>query len=95
MSSTVTAKTAKRKAKSTPSTAKRPTKKPRRTLDSFFAPQIAVCSDDPDGQATTKHVSLSAEQARVLLMVVNDEQNVFFTGAAGVLVSFAGSIFPY
>ncbi|KAK0200720.1 PIF1-like helicase-domain-containing protein [Desarmillaria ectypa] len=77
-----TTTTAKRKTKSIPSTSKRPAKKPRHTLDSFFS-QVAVCSDDPDGQATTKHVSLSAEQIRVLRMVVNEEQNVFFTGAAG------------
>ncbi len=96
MSTATTAtNTAKRKAKSTPSNAKRPAKKPRQTLDSFFAPQVAVCNDGPDDQATTKQVSLSAEQIKVLRMVVSDEQNVFFTGAAGVFVSFAGSVSSY
>lgn len=78
-----TTTTYKRKSKSIPSTDKRPAKKPRQTLDSFFSSQVTVCGDDPDGQATTKHVSLSVEQTKVLRMVVNDEQNVFFTGAAG------------
>ncbi|KAI0649793.1 hypothetical protein C8Q79DRAFT_348391 [Trametes meyenii] len=65
------------------------TDKRRRTLDTFFLPQVAVKSTVERGEnATCEHVSLNQEQVRVLQMVVQEEKNVFFTGAAGESTSF-------
>ncbi|KAF7330814.1 ATP-dependent DNA helicase PIF1 [Mycena venus] len=61
---------------------KRPTKQPRRTIDSFFSPQVlapASSSNDND----RKMVSLNAEQNAILRQVVDEGKNVFFTGSAG------------
>ncbi|KAI0672182.1 PIF1-like helicase-domain-containing protein [Trametes maxima] len=58
--------------------------KRRRTLDTFFSPQVTIpFAGENDGNATCEHVSLNQEQVRVLQMVVQEEKNVFFTGAAG------------
>lgn len=46
------------------------------SIRSFFPPQVATSTD-------LKH-ALSAEQANVLRMVVEEGKNVFFTGAAGI-----------
>ena len=67
----------------------RASKRPRSTINNFFAPQIAV-QDSPgiDGirrksSGGTTNVTLSVEQRQVLKMVVEEEKNVFFTGSAG------------
>ncbi|KAF7301269.1 ATP-dependent DNA helicase PIF1 [Mycena indigotica] len=63
-------------------TSKRPAKQPRRTLDSYFSPQVlapASSVDDDD----RKMVSLNYEQTAILRQVVDDGENVFFTGSAG------------
>ncbi|OSD01012.1 hypothetical protein PYCCODRAFT_567775 [Trametes coccinea BRFM310] len=58
--------------------------KRRRTIDTFFSPQITLVSNpDNDGVTTCEQVSLNSEQVRVLHMVVQEEKSVFFTGAAG------------
>lgn len=71
----------------------------RTTLDAFFAPRQPVPSPVAEEKTTAKEpltkssrqqvtggridVGLSAEQAKVLRMVVDDERNIFFTGSAG------------
>ena len=67
----------------------RASKRPRSTINNFFAPQITV-QDSPgiDGirrksSGGTTNVTLSVEQRQVLKMVVEEEKNVFFTGSAG------------
>lgn len=74
----------KRKSQSTPNS--HPIKKPRHTLDSYFSAPVAIVSknsDDLSGGSTVSRVALSAEQTRVLRMVLDEGRNVFFTGAAG------------
>ncbi|KAI0634607.1 hypothetical protein C8Q77DRAFT_769366 [Trametes polyzona] len=59
--------------------------KRRRTLDTFFSPQVSIPSlAGKDADTPYEHVSLNAEQVRVLHMVVQEEKSVFFTGAAGM-----------
>jgi hypothetical protein len=65
-------------------------KQPRLTIDSFFTQQLTVNSGSGIDAMSGKNVAgkmidvtLSAEQQRVLRMVVDDGQNVFFTGSAG------------
>ncbi|KAJ7047809.1 hypothetical protein C8F04DRAFT_22854 [Mycena alexandri] len=61
---------------------KRPVKQPRRTIDSFFSPQVlAPASSTNDNDR--KLVSLNAEQNAILRQVVDEGKNVFFTGSAG------------
>lgn len=76
-----------------------PVKVQRTTLDAFFAPRQPVPSIAPDENTAAKQplatklpvkkstggrdVGLSAEQERVLRMVVDDERSIFFTGSAG------------
>lgn len=76
-----------------------PVKVQRTTLDAFFAPRQTVSGPAPDENTAAKepltkslsekksaggrNVGLSAEQERVLRMVVDDERNIFFTGSAG------------
>ncbi|KAI0652920.1 hypothetical protein C8Q70DRAFT_690236 [Cubamyces menziesii] len=58
--------------------------KRRRTIDTFFSPQVTIVTNQGDDAIPTcEHVSLNSEQVRVLQMVVQEEKNVFFTGAAG------------
>ncbi|KAI0366566.1 hypothetical protein BV20DRAFT_644001 [Pilatotrama ljubarskyi] len=65
--------------------------KRRRTLDTFFSPQVTIRTNRGDGgDAQCEHVSLNAEQIRVLQMVVQEEKNVFFTGAAVVELDSPG-----
>ncbi|GAW06344.1 ATP-dependent DNA helicase PIF1 [Lentinula edodes] len=59
------------------------TKKPNRTLESFFSPQVPLPKKSSDDPTEPSHVSLSPEQTRVLRMVIDGGKNVFFTGAAG------------
>ncbi|KAJ3480472.1 hypothetical protein NLI96_g8332 [Meripilus lineatus] len=61
----------------------KPTKQPRKTLDTFFSPQVLATGCPKDEKATREHVALNEEQIKVLRMVVEEEQNVFFTGSAG------------
>ncbi|KAJ7163788.1 PIF1-like helicase-domain-containing protein [Mycena crocata] len=71
----------KRKSDGEPSS-KRPVKQPRRTLDSYFSPQVlapASSTNDDD----RKLVSLNAEQTVILRQVVDEGKNIFFTGSAG------------
>lgn len=63
----------------------KPTKQPRKTLDTFFSPQVLATGCPKDEKATREHVALNEEQIKVLRMVVEEEQNVFFTGSAGEL----------
>lgn len=74
----------KRKAPAATSTPRKTIKKPRHTLDLYFSPPVTVvkASEDCD-DFSVSHVALSPEQTRVLRMVVNQGQSVFFTGAAG------------
>ncbi|THH29339.1 hypothetical protein EUX98_g4847 [Antrodiella citrinella] len=58
-------------------------KQPRKTLDTFFAPQLPVSATPDEETGKIEHVSLNEEQIRVLKMVVDEEKNVFFTGSAG------------
>lgn len=76
-----------------------PVKVQRTTLDAFFAPRQTAPSVAPDDSTAVKEPlkksapekkltagrndGLSAEQERVLRMVVDDERNIFFTGSAG------------
>lgn len=84
------------------SSASNATKKPRVTLDNFFAPKISVSvipnvgidgvasagkGDKGKGQGGMK-VDLSVEQWNVLRMVVDEGRSVFFTGSAGELWLF-------
>jgi hypothetical protein len=69
----------------------------RTTLDAFFAPRQTVPAEKDDATAKQllpkslsaqrlvgrRGVGLSAEQEKVLRMVVDDEMNIFFTGSAG------------
>ena len=64
---------------------KKAAKQPKRTLESFFSPQVLAAGVPTDEKATREHVALNAEQIRVLKMVVEEEKNVFFTGSAGEL----------
>ncbi|RDX52448.1 hypothetical protein OH76DRAFT_158218 [Lentinus brumalis] len=59
--------------------------KRRRTLDSFFSPQVTArtSADNEKTTGTREVVALNEEQVRVLQMVVDEGKNVFFTGAAG------------
>ncbi|KAF7331703.1 ATP-dependent DNA helicase PIF1 [Mycena kentingensis (nom. inval.)] len=71
-----------KKRKSEADVSARPAKQPRRTLDSFFAPQVlapASSVNDDDRRI----VSLNFEQAAILKQVVSEGKNVFFTGSAG------------
>ncbi|CAK5262448.1 unnamed protein product, partial [Mycena citricolor] len=64
-----------------PSTSKNPPKKPRQTLDSFFAPRVlAPASAHADDR---RPVALNSEQAAILRQVVDEGRSVFFTGSAG------------
>ncbi|GBE89851.1 ATP-dependent DNA helicase PIF1 [Sparassis crispa] len=58
-------------------------KRPRKTLDTFFSPQVAATGTSRDDKGAKATVELNEEQNNVLRMVVNEEKNVFFTGAAG------------
>lgn len=76
-----------------------PVKLQRTTLDAFFAPrqtlpgpvldERSAAKEPPtktspeNGLTGRRNVGLSAEQERVLRMVVDDERNMFFTGSAG------------
>ncbi|KAI0772977.1 hypothetical protein BD413DRAFT_38621 [Trametes elegans] len=61
-----------------------PSNKRRKTLDTFFSPQVTVTTPGRNQEdARAENVPLNAEQVRVLQMVVQEEKNVFFTGAAG------------
>lgn len=76
-----------------------PAKLQRTTLDAFFAPRQTVpasvlhkstATNEPSTKSSPEtgstgrcNVGLSAEQERVLRMVVDDERNIFFTGSAG------------
>ena len=64
----------------------RPTKQPRKTLDSFFSTEV-LASPKPSGNnkenVVQEYVALNDEQIRVLKMVVEEEKSVFFTGSAG------------
>ncbi|TBU57937.1 PIF1-like helicase-domain-containing protein [Dichomitus squalens] len=57
--------------------------KRRRTLDSFFTPQVSISSPTKQEKGSCEVVALNTEQRRVLQMVVDEGKNVFFTGAAG------------
>ena len=62
-------------------------KKPRQTLDTFFAPRVSV----PSGNSKERNlVTLDEEQRKVLRLVVDEGKSVFFTGSAGafLLLSF-------
>lgn len=58
-------------------------KKPRKTLDTFFSPQVLATGCPKDEKSTREHVALNEEQIKVLRMIVEEGQNVFFTGSAG------------
>ncbi|VDB85347.1 unnamed protein product [Peniophora sp. CBMAI 1063] len=67
----------------------RASKRPRSTINNFFAPQITVY-DSPGIDGMTRgasggsaNVTLSVEQRQVLKMVVEEGKNIFFTGSAG------------
>lgn len=66
-------------------------KQPRKTLDTFFAPQVPVSATPDEETGKIEHVSLNEEQIRVLKMVVDEEKNVFFTGSAGMSFTSEGS----
>lgn len=84
---------------------KGPVKVQRTTLDAFFAPRQTVPGVPPVVGTTAKeslknslpennlagghNVGLSAEQEKVLRMVVDDESNIFFTGSAGLWHDFS------
>ncbi|KAI0819914.1 hypothetical protein BC628DRAFT_958152 [Trametes gibbosa] len=69
--------------------------KRRKTLDTFFSPQIVIPSSSGNNvDASCEHVSLNAEQVRVLHMVVQEEKSVFFTGAAGMTIHSWGAVTP-
>lgn len=59
----------------------RPSKLPRKTLDSFFTPLVPLSShvDAKESQP----VQLNDAQHQVLRMVAEEGKNVFFTGSAG------------
>ena len=63
----------------------RAAKQPRKSLDAYFSPQVLASgvpgANEEDGER--KHVTLNEQQIAVLKMVVEEEKNVFFTGAAG------------
>ncbi|KAI0786939.1 PIF1-like helicase-domain-containing protein [Abortiporus biennis] len=62
----------------------KPAKQPRKTLDSFFAPQVLASGCPKDEKATTReHVALNEEQIKIMKMVVEEGKNIFFTGSAG------------
>lgn len=58
-------------------------KRPRRTLDAFFSPQVTATNVAKDDKGVREAVTLNDEQQRVLHMAVDEEKSVFFTGAAG------------
>ena len=60
--------------------------KRRKTLDSFFTPQVTMASPNKQEKGSYEVLALNAEQQRVLQMVVHEGKNVFFTGAAGVSI---------
>lgn len=68
----------------------RPTKQPRKTLDSFFSTEV-LASPKPTGKGSNsvvqEYVALNEEQIKVLKMVVEEEKSVFFTGSAGMFFS--------
>lgn len=83
---TATSKTTTKKRKSTGDIDEgrsKQAKQPRRTLDTFFAPQVPATSCPDEETGKIEHVALNDEQIRVLKMVVDEEKNVFFTGSAG------------
>ena len=61
-------------------------KQPRKTLDTFFSPQVPASVTPDEETGKIEHVALNKEQIRVLEMVVQEEKNVFFTGSAGMLI---------
>ncbi|CAL1710116.1 unnamed protein product [Somion occarium] len=61
----------------------RPTKQPRKTLDTFFSTEVLASPKPKDEDGTREYVGLNKEQVRVLRMVVEEEKSVFFTGSAG------------
>lgn len=81
------------------SNAKGPVKLQRTTLDAFFAPrqtepgpaaEETTAEKKPVAKGSVgqrsggrRDAGLSAEQERVLRMVVDEEKNIFFTGSAG------------
>ena len=86
--STVVSSAASRKRKSTggiEDEKSKVAKKPRNTLHAFFTPQVAITTktESKEENVVVEHVSLNEEQVRVLRMVVEDGESVFFTGAAG------------
>ena len=61
--------------------------KRRKTLDSFFTPQVTIASPNKQDKGSYEVLTLNTEQQRVLQMVVHEGKNVFFTGAAGASIS--------
>ncbi|KAI0089022.1 PIF1-like helicase-domain-containing protein [Irpex rosettiformis] len=77
---------ASRKRKSTGNvegTKGRSTKQSKNSLDAYFSPQVLASSAPGEDEGSKQHVSLNEQQISVLKMVVEEEKNVFFTGAAG------------
>ena len=60
-------------------------KQPRKSLDAYFSPRVPTTSVPEEGTGPSTHVALNEQQIAVLKMVVEEEKNVFFTGAAGEL----------
>ena len=60
--------------------------KRRKTLDSFFTPQVTIASPNKQDKGSYEVLALNTEQRRVLQMVVHEGKNVFFTGAAGASI---------
>jgi hypothetical protein len=79
LESTAAAKTLKKPRRSLDTTPSKPVK----TIDSFFSPQVPARPTKEETKCSQSFVSLSAEQTRVLRMVVDEGKNVFFTGSAG------------
>jgi hypothetical protein len=57
------------------------TKKPKSNITSFFAPVVSL--PKATGSAKPPDVNLDPEQSKVWQMIIEEEKNVFFTGAAG------------
>jgi ATP-dependent DNA helicase PIF1 len=57
-------------------------KKPKSTIESFFSPIVSL----PKSKASSTKppdANLDQEQIKIWRMIVDEEKNVFFTGAAG------------
>lgn len=70
-----------------------PSKRQCSTLNQFFPSVVQVTTKSAQGEpSTVARVPLSPEQTHVLHMVTEECKNIFFTGAAGMILNLCSIV---